>query len=48
MGKKGKSKTRTRNAVKDLTPKDSKHVKGGHRDFVITKVVDKSSPTLAP
>jgi hypothetical protein len=49
MAKKSKAKARKRVATKDLEPKDVKDVKGGKgsfSSFVITKPLDKPSPSL--
>jgi hypothetical protein len=53
MAQRGKSKTKTsaskarkRQATKDLSPRESKRVKGGATDFSFTPKVNKASPTL--
>jgi len=48
MGKKRKSKTRKRAAIRDLTPKNTKQMKGGvtSQDLHLSRTADKSSPTL--
>jgi hypothetical protein len=49
MGKKGKSKTRKKARIRDLTPKNTKQVKGGAvniQDIHFTTTSNKSSASL--
>ena len=43
---KGKTKTTKRQRIKELSPKDSKRVKGGAGDFSFTPKINKASPSL--